>query len=137
MTATIEPVTILGGKLTVLGTTLIRQGPNQWEWCDGTPEPRVRDLTPSMHYHFPRRRVCGVPCVEIPFIQVIDDPHLRRLLDGPHMSGWTKRRPRQQVLLVPLENWQPWAEAYAMSAIWPAEHDREIRAKADSLRWTR
>ena len=30
---------------TALAGTLIRQGKDAWRWLDGTPEPRVRDLS--------------------------------------------------------------------------------------------
>jgi hypothetical protein len=32
---------------TVLNGTLTRRGPNDWQWSDGTPEPRVHDLSPD------------------------------------------------------------------------------------------
>ena len=39
-------------RRSVLGGTLIATGANTWEWIDGTPEPRVTDLSPSQHYNF-------------------------------------------------------------------------------------
>lgn len=36
---------VFGGKLT-------RVAVNQWVWSDGTPEPRVTDLSPSHQYNF-------------------------------------------------------------------------------------
>jgi hypothetical protein len=37
---------------TALGGTLCRIGPDDWHWSDGTPEPRVFDLSPSVRYNF-------------------------------------------------------------------------------------
>ncbi|WP_394849629.1 hypothetical protein LZC95_19530 [Pendulispora brunnea] len=31
-------------SITALNGTLVRVGPNAWQWIDGTPEPRVEDL---------------------------------------------------------------------------------------------
>lgn len=38
--------------ITTLGGTLARRDRNEWQWSDGTPEPRVQDLSPSQHYNF-------------------------------------------------------------------------------------
>lgn len=39
-------------QFTCLGGSLSRVAPNQWQWSDGTPEPRVTDLSPSQQYNF-------------------------------------------------------------------------------------
>jgi hypothetical protein len=50
-------------KISVFGGTLVRVAPDQWVWSDGTPEPRVRDLSPSAHYNFRcRQRYEGSTC---------------------------------------------------------------------------
>lgn len=48
-----------------LGGTLKRIGRDQWHWSDGTPEPRVTDLSPSQHYNFRCCRRGGETHVEV------------------------------------------------------------------------
>ena len=50
---------------TIFGGTLIRHDKNDWRWSDGTPEPRVTDLSPSAHYNFRCRTYSGATYVEV------------------------------------------------------------------------
>ena len=71
-------------SITCLGGTLIRQGRNQWEWSDGTPEPRATDWDPSKHYNFRCRSTGGGKvAVEV----LLATAHLER-----DMLGWVLAR---------------------------------------------
>jgi hypothetical protein len=50
---------------TTLNGTLRRVGPNQWQWSDGTAEPRVTDLSSSSVYNFRCRTYANATYVEI------------------------------------------------------------------------
>lgn len=70
--------------VSVLQGTLVRIATNQWAWSDGTPEPRVRDISPSSHFNFRCRTYGdGITLVEVPLGAAHRDrPLLGWVLDG-------------------------------------------------------
>lgn len=53
-----EPISVLGGRL-------IRCATDTWQWKDGTPEPRVRDLQPGDQWNFRCRSHAKTTYVEV------------------------------------------------------------------------
>lgn len=66
-----EPTTALQGAL-------VRVGRDCWQWSDGTPEPRVRDLSPSAHYNLR----CRPGLVEVPLRLAMEEDALAWVLEG-------------------------------------------------------
>lgn len=78
--------------MTVLGGTLIREGPNAWRWRDGTPEPRVRDLSPDEWNFRCRTDGTGRTLVEVMRGSAMEAPALRWVLDGAREGRYTSGR---------------------------------------------
>jgi len=160
--------------ISVLGGTLVRRGRNEWVWSDGTPEPRVRDLSASTYWNFRcRTDGTGRTYVEIPLALAMEESALEWALLGfrvgryqfgcsldhtgplvmtdeglrrshiepgtdplcgneplPELPG-----PIPRVILVPIEEWDRWAEDYPLGAEWDKEDQAAILEKARSLGW--
>lgn len=67
--------------LTVFGGVLART-PHGWIWSDGTPEPRVSDLSWSAVGNFRCRSSGGTTYVEVPLSVCHREPDLRWVLDA-------------------------------------------------------
>lgn len=52
-------------SVSVLGGRLIRTGRNAWQWSDGEPEPRVRDLRAGDDWNFRCRNYASTTYVEV------------------------------------------------------------------------
>lgn len=65
---------------TTFSGVLIRHAQNDWRWIDGTPEPRVRDSSPSEYYNF---RIRSGKWVEV----LLRDCHRERDILGWVLAG--------------------------------------------------
>ena len=63
-----------------LGGTLERLPSGEWQWRDGTPEPRARDLDRNAHYNFRCRATGSGKYIEVPKGLVLEETDL----------GWIK-----------------------------------------------
>src|SRR5690606_3588605 len=72
------------GEVTAFGGRLVWWGRNKWAWSDGTPEPRVRDITPSWHYNFRCRGLKPHVQVEVPVTVAKAEPELAWVLRGDY-----------------------------------------------------
>ncbi len=118
-----------------LGGLLVR-GDDGWRWRDGSPEPRVRDLTAAEAFQFPRVRSVdprtGVAAgyVAIPRTALAEDADLlgavveeagERVLDaGPTLE-------------VPEELWDAWAPAQVIGLGWEPDDESEILRRAEGF----
>lgn len=69
--------------ITCLGGTLVRVAPNQYQWSDGSPEPRCADLTLSAYYNFRCRAYGdGTTYVEVPLSVAYREPLLCWVIEG-------------------------------------------------------
>lgn len=77
--------------LAVLAGTLVRHGRDDWRWSDGTPEPRVEDLSPDEWNLRCRTYGGGETYVEVPRGLAQETASLRWVLagarDGRYGSG--------------------------------------------------
>lgn len=68
---------------TTLDGTLIRHDDGTWHWRDGTPEPRVSDLTLGRAYNFRCRTYGGgSTCVEVPISVAREQDDLAWVIEG-------------------------------------------------------
>lgn len=67
--------------MSVFSGTLQRVGPNQWQWSDGTPEPRARDLSPD-EWNFRCRTDGGKTFVEVMKGAAMESRALKWVIDG-------------------------------------------------------
>lgn len=148
--------------VTTLGGTLRRIERDRWEWSDGTPEPRVQDLSGSSHYNF---RVQG-GFVEVPARLAMEEDALiwvltghaegrfQRALSGDHRGplvidtdgagrahihpGTGEPLPGNipRVILVPRAEWDAWSASKPLGATWDKADEPQILAKARSLGWS-
>lgn len=142
-----------------LGGTLLRHDDGTWHWCDGTPEPRVEDLTISRAYSFRCRTYGGGGTyVEVPIGMAREEDDLSWVLDGRYGTSYDGDRtgraigpkgmgrihidprtdeplptPPPKVYLVPVEDWDARPPC---GATWLGEHEADILAIARRLGWT-
>jgi hypothetical protein len=124
--------------LSAIGGLLVRQA-DGWRWRDGSPEPRVRDLTAAQAFEFPRVRSIDpatgavTPYVSITREALDEDADLlgdviafagSRAL---HVGG-----PRGTVE-VPEEIWDAWASDRVIGLGWNPSDEADILARAESL----
>lgn len=121
-----------------MGGLLVRQ-PDGWRWRDGTPEPRIRDLTAAQAFEFPRVRSIDpstdaiAPYVSITREALDEDGDL--LADVIAFAGpraITVGGPRGTVE-VPEEVWEAWASDRVIGLGWAPSDEQAILARAESL----
>jgi hypothetical protein len=99
-----------------------------WVWRDGTPEPRVRDLTLSRAHNLPCITYStGRTYVEVPVSMLYDsrNPELARWRGLPrHLDGG------RSIVRVPVEEWDA---APPCGAVWDLEDEPAILARARAL----
>lgn len=135
--------------ITCLGGTLRRVGPNQWEWIDGTPEPRVRDLL--RNDIAPNFRVIGGRNgdVEIPrnWRDYVDDPAIEMAIEwlirehgrpaDVFAEGLAEALDSHTVFVrgyrVPVRAWDEVMNVVT-GAMWDLDDEEDILAKAERLR---
>lgn len=124
--------------LSAMGGLLVRQ-PDGWRWRDGSPEPRVRDLTAAQAFEFPRVRSVDpttgavTPYVAIPR-EALDEDHdlLAAVIAfaGPRaIAPGGDRGPVE----VPEEVWDAWASDRVIGLGWEPSDEAAILARAGSL----
>lgn len=79
-------------QASIFGGTLVRDDAG-WTWSDGTPEPRVTDLTASEHFNFRCRQVRGETYVEV----LLSAAHADRQMLGWVLSGVEDRTFQQAI----------------------------------------
>lgn len=135
--------------VTCLGGTLRRVDQNQWEWIDGTPEPRVRDLL--RNDLAPNFRVIGGRNgdVEIPrnWRDYVDDPAIEMAIEwlikehgrpaDIFGEGIAEALDEHRVFVrgyrVPVKAWDEVMKV-PTGAQWDIEHEEDILQRADMLR---
>ena len=144
------------GEVTALGGRLVWWGRNRWAWSDGSPAPKVRDITPSWHYNFRVRGNRGPGAtVEVPVKTAQAEPELAWVLRGDyprdlsgdhgstrtiHADGRETRtsdsgKAIPEVILVPADEWDAWDASTSIGAKWDKADEPAILAKARSLGW--
>jgi hypothetical protein len=121
-----------------MGGLLVRQ-PDGWRWRDGSPEPRVRDLTAAQAFEFPRVRSLDpsndtlTAYVSITREALDEDADL--LADVIAFAG-----PRaitvggaRGTVEVPEEVWDAWASDRVIGLGWEPSDEAAILARAESL----
>ena len=141
-------------NLKMLGGTLERRE-DGWYWSDGTKEPRVEDLHPSSHYNFRIRTYHDGSYVEVPHqvayensdlswvINAWDSNKLKEGISGdvrdhtlvPGAEGLKIIKKGPGVLLVPVEQWDLWANMTPIGALWDKADEEEILHRARQLGW--
>lgn len=148
--------------ISVFDGTLIREGPNQWRWKDGAPEPRVRDLSPD-EWNFRCTTFANGTFVEVPIGHAREYNALTWVLEraqsGQYRSGRSGDRtgpmtledgrfhrlhvaqgvlspgPIPSVILVPIEDWDAWVRDNPAGAEWDLEYEQDILIRARALGW--
>ena len=130
-------------KCAILGNTLIRRA-DGWHWSDGSPEPRVTDLTLGQCYNFACQQD---KLLEVPVFLAEAQPDLAWVKDGNYrkaelkdpqyvqefLSRFPERRlERVQTYLVPRADWDGRASEIVAACYDPADLPR-LRKKAISL----
>lgn len=136
-------------RLSALGGTLRRIGPDRWEWADGTPAPEVTDLKPSHYYNFRVRTDGSRRYVEVPVSLIATNPDLAWCAKGGHRLGvchdttegamavereGVETADARKVILVPLGDWDRWNDVTAIGASWDGD-GAAILARARELGW--
>jgi len=124
--------------LSAMGGLLVRQ-PDGWRWRDGSPEPRVRDLTAAQAFEFPRVRsidpTTGAVAAYVSISRAALDEDADLLADVIAFAG-----PRAIVVgghrgtvEVPEEVWDVWASDRVIGLGWDPSDEAGILARAESL----
>ncbi len=122
-----------GAALTCFGGALVRVAPNQYQWRDGTAEPRVRAGTISAHNF---RCGGGHVLVPRPATRAAGNPELRWVHEG-YLLGWypahnARYDSARDPYLVPLAEWDAHAAALPCSVEWDRADEPAILALATS-----
>lgn len=124
--------------LSAMGGLLVRRA-DGWHWRDGSPEPRVRDLTAAQAFEFPRVRSIDptsellTSYVAISREALDEDPDL--LADVIAFAGLraiTAAGDRGAVE-VPEEIWDAWASDRVIGLGWEPSDEAAILARAETL----
>jgi hypothetical protein len=138
------------GSMTALNGKLVWWGRDTWAWNDGTPAPRVKDITPSWYYNFRIRNYASTSYVEVPMRLAHNDPALAwvrgyctgqsgddlgdRLLTAAgrmvHLSARPGGKAIRGVYLVPAADWDAWDADTCLGPKWDRTDEAEILARA-------
>lgn len=124
--------------LSAMGGLLVRH-PDGWRWRDGSPEPRVRDLTAAEAFELPRVRSIdptnGQLTAYVTISREVLDHDADLLDDVIAFAG-----PRAIAIggagggvEVPEEVWEAWAEAQVIGLGWEPSDEAAILGRAESM----
>ncbi len=121
--------------LSAMGGLLVRH-PDGWRWSDGSPEPRVRDLTAAEAFPFTRVRTVDpatgavADYVSIPREALDDDADL--LGDVIAFAGARVVAGERDSVEVPAEMWDTWARQ-VIGLGWDPADKEAILGRARSM----
>lgn len=118
-----------------MGGLLLRH-PDGWRWADGSPEPRVHDVTPAEAFPFPTvsmvtskgERAEGVA---IPRAALDED---RELFDEVIRLAGDQVAVHPRGAEVPRAVWDAWASSTVIGVRWEPEDEAAIFARAEALK---
>lgn len=124
--------------LSAMGGLLVRH-PDGWRWSDGSPEPRVRDLTAAEAFELPRVRSIDpttnelTAYVSIPRAALDEDADLLGdviAFAGPRAIAVGGDRGSVEV---PEEVWEAWADARVIGLGWEPSDEAGILSRAEAM----